>query len=403
MKIKTQVIISLIVFVILAVVILFSYFSSNNQLHEIQKNQQIIDNIQKSSFELYYLENDYLIRGGTLRIERWNAKYAEMTGQIQELTLTDPSEQDVLKDLVKSHKELNTSFVNLVAVTSGLQEKEPTSTSPEIKELSASTLAGQTQTLMSKALELSQMVSVKANEVEQRTFLIISSSIAVLMVFVLLNYLFINRSVLKSISTLRKGSERIGSGDLDTKIEIQSNDEMGDLSLAITEMASNLKTVLTSKSALETEVLERKKAEEELHSANEELTANEEELRANLDELTQQELALRQSEEVLRSILDSTPAGVGLLVNRVFQKVNHSLCKITGYTEEEMNGQSTRMLYPDNEEFLSVGRELYEQMEREGLGTVEALFKRKDGAIINVMLSLSPFNPAVLHKSARLR
>jgi PAS domain S-box-containing protein len=115
-----------------------------------------------------------------------------------------------------------------------------------------------------------------------------------------------------------------------------------------------------------------------------------------LTDITERKLAeeaLRESEEVLRSMLDATPAGVGLLVNRVLQKVNHSLCKITGYSEEEMIGQSTRMLYPDDEEFLRVGRELYERMEREGLGTVEARLKRKDGAPIIVMLSLSPFDP----------
>jgi PAS domain S-box-containing protein len=113
----------------------------------------------------------------------------------------------------------------------------------------------------------------------------------------------------------------------------------------------------------------------------------------DITERKQAEEALRESEKVLRSMLDATPAGVGLLVNRVLQKVNHSLCKITGYSEEEMIGQSTRMLYPDDEEYLRVGRELYEQMEREGLGTVEARLKRKDGAPIVVMLSLSPFDP----------
>jgi PAS domain S-box-containing protein len=329
MKIKTQVSISLIVFVILAVVILFSYFSSNNQLHEIQKNQQIIGDIEKSSFELYYLENDYLIRGGTLQIERWNAKYAELTGQIQKLTLTDPSEQDVLKDLVKSHKELNTTFSNLVAVTSGLQGKEPTGTSQEIKEFSAGTLAGQTQTLMSRALELSQLVRVKANEVEQRTSLIISSSIAVLMVFVLLNYLIINRSVLKSISTLRKGSERIGSGDLDTKIEIQSNDEMGDLSVTITEMASNLKTVLTSKSALEKEVAERKLAQEQL----------------------------KEREEKFRQLFTRMPSAVAIYEavedgnDFIFRDFNSAAEKIEGIKKDDLIGRRVTQVFPGVKSF----------------------------------------------------
>ncbi|MCX6689137.1 MAG: PAS domain S-box protein [Methanoregula sp.] len=393
MKIKTQVSISIIVFVILAVVITSSYFSSANQLSEIQKKQQIIDNIEKSSFELYYLENDYILHGGPRTVERWNAKYAELTGQLSDLTLTDPSQQAVLDSLLNSHADLQTTFLNLVVATVSVQGTESVSADQKVKEFAASTLTGHIQMTMASSSELSQMVKTEAIEVEQRTTLIVSSSILVLMVFVLLNYLLINRSVLRSISALGKGAGRIGSGDLDTTIENVSNDELGDLSLAITAMASNLKTVLTSKSELEKEVAERKQAELALYSVNEDLTAIEEELRTNLDELTLQEQVVRESEGVLRSILDSTPAGVGLLVNQVLQKVNHSLCKLTGYSEEEIIGQSSRMLYPDNDEYLRVGRELYGQMERYGLGTVEARLMKKDGAIIIVMLSMCPFDP----------
>ena len=273
MKIKTQVSISIIVFVILAVVITSSYFSSANHLQEIQKKQQIIDTIEKSSFELYYLENDYIVHGGERVVERWNAKYAELTGQISELTLTDPSQQAVLNSLLNSHADLQTTFLNFVATTESAQGTESNSANQMVKEFTASTLTGHTQMMMASSSELSQMVKTEAIEVEQRTTLIISLSIAVLMIFVLLNYLLINRSVLRSISVLEKGTERIGSGDLDTKIDTVSNDEMGDLSVAITDMASNLKTVLTSKYELEKEVAERKQAEEALQKSKTQLRA----------------------------------------------------------------------------------------------------------------------------------
>ena len=327
MKIKTQVRISIIVFVILAVVITSSYFSSANQLHEIQKKQQIIDTIEKSSFELYYLENDYNIHGGTRTVERWNAKYAELTGQLKELRLTDPSQQAVLNSLLDSHADLQTTFLNLVATTVSAQGKESNSANQKVKEFAASTLTGHTQMMMASSSELSQMVKTEAIEVEQRTTLIISSSIAVLMIFVLLNYLLINRSVLRSISMLEKGAGRIGSGDLDTKIETGSNDELGELSLAITAMASNLKTVLTSKSNLENEVAERKKAEEALLSVNEELTAIEKELRANLDERIRQELTLRLSEEAL----NKSNKKLTLLSSITRHDINNQLTVLVGY------------------------------------------------------------------------
>ena len=327
MKIKTQMSISIIVFVILATVIIFSYFFSENQLHEIQKKQQIIDNIEKSSSELYYLENDYIVNGGTRTVERWNAKYAVLTGQLSELTLTDPSQQAVLNSMLDSHADLQTTFPNLVAVTDPAQGNESNSASQKVKQFAASTLTGHMQMMMSRSSELSQMVKAETLEIEQRTSLIISSSIVVLMVFVLLNYLLINRSVLRSISKLQKGAGRIGSGDLDTKIEILSNDEMGELSVTITAMAANLKTLLTSKSNLEKEVVERKRAEEELHLVNNNLIAIEEELRTNLDELTRQELTLRQSEEAL----NKANKKLTLLSSITRHDINNQLTVLVGY------------------------------------------------------------------------
>ncbi len=102
---------------------------------------------------------------------------------------------------------------------------------------------------------------------------------------------------------------------------------------------------------------------------------------------------LRESEGILKSLFAATPVGVALLKDRVFRKVNHALCRITGYSEEEMLGMMTRILYPDDEEFYRIGEQLYEQMKREGLGVKEAVLKGKDGRLIDVVLSLSPTNP----------
>jgi len=103
--------------------------------------------------------------------------------------------------------------------------------------------------------------------------------------------------------------------------------------------------------------------------------------------------ALRQNEGVLRSLLEATPAGVGLLMDRVFQRVNPALCKMTGYLEREIIGMKTRVLYPDEETYSRVGRELYENMTKTGLGVMETRLQRKDGELIEVLLCLSPFDP----------
>jgi len=64
-----------------------------------------------------------------------------------------------------------------------------------------------------------------------------------------------------------------------------------------------------------------------------------------------------------------------------------------GYSEDELIGQSVRMAYPDDKEFDHAGRELYSGLEAYGIGTVETRLKRKDGTIIDVLISVAPLDP----------
>jgi PAS domain S-box-containing protein len=69
---------------------------------------------------------------------------------------------------------------------------------------------------------------------------------------------------------------------------------------------------------------------------------------------------------------------------------------MVGYSSDELVGQSSRMLYPSEEEFKWVGKEKYAQIREKRIGTVEARLKRKDGTVIDVLLSSSPIDPADL-------
>jgi PAS domain S-box-containing protein len=102
--------------------------------------------------------------------------------------------------------------------------------------------------------------------------------------------------------------------------------------------------------------------------------------------------ALRESENQISSIFRSAPIGIGSVVNRVLSKVNSRLCKMTGYDEAELIGQSSRMLYPSAEDFECAGREKYAQIADRGTGMVETRWQKRDGTIIDVLLSSTPVN-----------
>ena len=102
------------------------------------------------------------------------------------------------------------------------------------------------------------------------------------------------------------------------------------------------------------------------------------------------EESLRQREAELNVIFRATPAGIGVLDNRVIREVNTYLCTMTGYSHEEMIGKNTRMLYPDDADYDYVGTVKYDQMARLGLGTVETRWQHRDGSIKNILLSSAP-------------
>ncbi|MCL4203196.1 MAG: GAF domain-containing protein [Pirellulaceae bacterium] len=107
----------------------------------------------------------------------------------------------------------------------------------------------------------------------------------------------------------------------------------------------------------------------------------------------QAEEALRHSEAVLSSIFRAAPVGIGIVNQRVFQYVNDRVCGMTGYAREELLNRSSRLLYVSDEEFERVGVEKYEQLARCGCGTIESRWRRKDGQVLDVLISSSALDP----------
>jgi len=122
--------------------------------------------------------------------------------------------------------------------------------------------------------------------------------------FAVLIGLFISRSISTPIKKLKAAAAEIGKGKLDTKIDINSKDEIGSLAQSFNEMTYKLKefhanlegrvqertSELTSSNIkLEEEILERKQAEEVVKFAYEELEMTNNELKQMQSQLVQNE------------------------------------------------------------------------------------------------------------------
>jgi|Deesub1362A_J573_1020465.scaffolds.fasta_scaffold00401_34 PAS domain S-box-containing protein len=109
----------------------------------------------------------------------------------------------------------------------------------------------------------------------------------------------------------------------------------------------------------------------------------------DITERKQIEEALKRSEQTLKGILKASPVGIGIADKRVIKFVNTRFGKMLGYSPVELIGKNSKFLYEDDGEYERVGRIIYSQIRKKGIGLIETRFKRKDGKVIDVLLSAS--------------
>jgi two-component system sensor histidine kinase/response regulator len=73
--------------------------------------------------------------------------------------------------------------------------------------------------------------------------------------------IYLSKRITKPVIDLRNATKKISKGDLDTQIEITSNDEIGELAVSFNQMVEDLNRTTVSRDELAEEVLERKKVE----------------------------------------------------------------------------------------------------------------------------------------------
>ena len=101
---------------------------------------------------------------------------------------------------------------------------------------------------------------------------------------------------------------------------------------------------------------------------------------------------LKESEDMMGGIFRVAPVGIGLVQNRIIWQVNKRISEMTGFSEEELKGKSSRILYPSIAEYEMVGKKKYKQIREYSQGQVETRWQKKNGEILNILLSSIPLD-----------
>ena len=103
----------------------------------------------------------------------------------------------------------------------------------------------------------------------------------------------------------------------------------------------------------------------------------------NGQELTHQEM---------KTMLESSPAGIGIIKNRILGWSNNIFYSMFGYEPNSLNGKNTRILYADQKEYDRVGIRLSSNVDKYGMGIIETKLVRKDGVLLDVRIRASSLN-----------
>jgi len=96
--------------------------------------------------------------------------------------------------------------------------------------------------------------------------------------------------------------------------------------------------------------------------------------------LLRAEASLRQALVEEQAIFDTVMVGIVIMRDRVIQRCNRRYAEMFGYTEEELIGKSSRILFPTEEDFAALGVRASRAVSELGSYDEERIFLRKDGS-----------------------
>ncbi len=95
----------------------------------------------------------------------------------------------------------------------------------------------------------------------------------------------------------------------------------------------------------------------------------------------QAERALHELNDIQSLILNNSTLGIALILQRKFEWVNPRMCEMIGMSEEQLRGGSTRLFYPNEQQFSRIGKKIYTTLGEGRRFDDKVQFQRQDGTL----------------------
>ena len=115
MKIKTQLIFSMVFFGIALLIISASVILTHQQTEQLSRQEELAKNIELEAGELSYLSNDYLLYHESQQVDRWEAKFSAFSNDLSNLSVDRPDQQVLVNNIKANRLRLREIFDDVVS------------------------------------------------------------------------------------------------------------------------------------------------------------------------------------------------------------------------------------------------------------------------------------------------
>jgi len=255
MNIRTQLHLLILLALLVAVVVTSTLIVTTRQFNAAVRENEVASAINRQLVDLSLVTSDYLLHDWARPERQWQEAYEHLQRAVAQAEFRRRADQIVAARLGAHVQDLHVVFDALGnggRVSSGLRQQY------------ISQVSGRIQAIASDVEQLIRSSATWMHQVRHNRLIVVVAAVVVVIVFLLGMAWELERVVVRPLRRLQAGVEIVGRGRLDYQIGLQTTDELGQLATAFDAMLTRLQAITVSRDVLATEVVRRRRVEEEL-------------------------------------------------------------------------------------------------------------------------------------------
>ncbi len=258
-----KLIVSAVITIGLALAVALTVSLQYESVGQASRTERFTRSITRDVSDLNSLGYTYLLLKNRRAGTQWQLKYRSLGRLLSEHAAGTGEEQALIVRLRSDHERMKGLFDALAGGTEERRAGAEGAAPPydELRESLSSQLMARSEAMINDTSLLERESARRMDAVRQRSFFLVLASAFVLIVSAAATAFLLAKSIGGSIRALERGTQRITAGDLEYRIGMRANDELGKLARSFDTMTERLQTVTVSKDRLQQEVEERKRAE----------------------------------------------------------------------------------------------------------------------------------------------